>query len=209
MPTGTIATVMSVDGSALGAEPVTETGDHVNNYDISLPAGLAGRLTTRTGDGQGVITMAATGHGIAGSDLVDVYWTGGARYAVTIDSIGGSGNVELTFDDTPAATGDVLPADETAVIVCERISINTAIDGDNVKMIGLSCTQRAQITFYDATPAIIKQYEFEVANAHHSWYSTSGVTNPITGNPIATAKASNGSTTAATLKIRCLDDSTP
>lgn len=209
MPIGHIATAMDVDGSALGSEPVTETGDHVNNYTVALAAGLAGSITTRSGDGAGVITMGATGHGIAGADIVDIYWVGGARYAVTIDSIGGAGNIELTFDDTPAATGDVLPADETAVIVCERATVNTQIDGDNVKLFGVSCDQRSQITFYDVGNAIIKQYVLPVANAFASWYSQSQATNPLTGNPITYAKVSNGSTTAGTLKIRCLDDATP
>jgi len=153
--------------------------------------------------------MTAAGHGIAGADLVDVYWAGGARYAVTVDSVAGVGDVELTFDDTPAATGDALPADETAVIVCERVTVNTQIDGDAVKLFGVSCDQRSQITFYDVGDAIIKQYELPVANAFALWYSTSEATNPLTGNPITYAKVSNGSTTAGTLKIRCLDDATP
>lgn len=205
MPTGTIRYHVEVGGSALPAEPVNLTGDHVNNYDIALPAGKAGALTTRTGDGEGVITLLA-GHGIADSDIVDIYWDGGARYAVTVDT---GASTTLTFDDTPAATGDVLPADETEVIVCERVTINTAIDGDAVHLFGVSCNQRSQVTFYDADDDIIKQVAIKTANSGIAWHEDSGETNPLAGDPITYAETSNGSTTAATLRIRCLDDATP
>lgn len=205
MPTGTIRYHVEVGGSSLPAEPVSLTGDHVNNYDITLPAGKAGALTTRTDDGEGVITLLA-GHGIADGDIVDIYWEGGARYAVTVDT---GAATTLTFDDTPAATGDVLPADETAVVVCERITVNTVIDGDAVHLFGISCDQRSQITFYNAVDEIIKQVKIETANSGIAWHEDSGETNPLTGDPITVAKASNGSTTAATLRIRCLDDATP
>jgi hypothetical protein len=209
MPTGTIGALLSVGNDALQVNTVTETGDHVNNYDIALAAGKAGTLTTRTNDGEGVITLGAANTTIAVADLIDIYWAGGARYAVRVDSLSGSNDVELNFDDTPGGTGDVLPADETAVIVCERVTINTAIDGDNVQLFGLQCDQRSQITFYDVGDAIIKQYTLPVAFTAHTWCQSSDVANALTGNPITYAKASNGSTTAATMRIRCLQDSTP
>jgi hypothetical protein len=209
MPTGTLATVMSIGGSTIKNTPVSKTADGTVVREVALPVGQAGTLTTRTNDGEGVITLS-TGHGIAATTIVDIYWAAGARYGVRIDSLSGTGDVALAFDDTPAATGDVLPVATTAVVVTPRVSINVAIDGDEVEMFGVHSTQRGQVSFYDVGDALIKQYELEIAESVESWHSSMTGTNPLTGNPITYARASNASsTTAATLTILALEDSTP
>jgi hypothetical protein len=203
MPTGSFSIVMSVGGVTLMNTPVQETGDHPQTWEITLPAGEAGTLSTRTADGEGVLT--STGHSIEAADVVDIYWSGGARYAVTVDSVDAN---TITFDDTPAATGDVLPVATTAIVVTQRFQVNAAIDGDNVQMFGIICDQRSQCTFYDTGDAIIKQYALAVANAAETYYQSSSESNPLTGNPITYAMVSNGTVTAATLKIVSLEDST-
>lgn len=209
MPTGTLAYVMSIGGSTIKNTPVSKTADGTVVREIALPVGQAGTLSTRTNDGAGVITLSV-GHGIAAATVVDIYWAAGARYGVRIDSLGGTGDVELTFDDIPAATGDVLPAASTAVVVTPRVNVNVAIDGDEVEMFGAHCTQRSQVSFYDVGDALIKQYEIEIAESVEAWHSSMTGTNPLTGNPITYARASNSSsTTAATMTILVLEDSTP
>ena len=143
MPTGTLAFVMSIGGMAIKNNPITKTADGTVTREVSIPPGKAGSLTTRTDDGAGVITLAA-GHGIAALAVVDIYWTGGARYGVTIDSLGGAGDIELTFDDTPTASGDALPAKDTAVVVSPRVTVNVPIDGDAVEMCGVHSTRAAR-----------------------------------------------------------------
>lgn len=205
MPTGTRSLVVAIGGTTLNEQPTIETGENVDNYITPLPAGNAGTLSTRTGDGVGVVTLES-GHGIAATDIFDLYWVGGARYAITCDSADAT---TVTFDDTPAATGDVLPAEAFAIIATERKQINTTIDGDVLQQFATHCDQRAQVTFYDVGDAIIKQYAFPVANVTEDWYQSSAEANPLTGNPITYAMASNGSITAATLSILTLGDSSP
>lgn len=209
MPTGTLAFVMSIGGMAIKNNPITKTADGTVTREVSIPPGKSGSLTTRTGDGAGVITLAA-GHGIAALAVVDIYWTGGARYGVTIDSLGGVGDIELTFDDTPTASGDALPGKDTAVVVSPRVTVNVPIDGDAVEMFGVHSTQRGQVTFFSAAEAAIAQFTFAAAENVESWYSGSAAANPLTGDPITYAEASNASpTVAAMLTILSLEDSTP
>ena len=143
MPTGTLAVVMSIGGASIKNAPITKTADGTVTREVAIPAGKAGSLTTRTNDGAGVITLAA-GHGIAALAVVDIYWSGGARYGVLVDTLSGTGDIELNFDDTPTATGDVLPVKDTAVVVSPRTTINVPIDGDAVEMFGVHSTRAAR-----------------------------------------------------------------
>lgn len=204
MPTGTLAVVLASGGNTLSKTPITKTGDHPNNYEIALPGGSAGTLSTRTDDGEGVLTVAE-GHGIVATDVVDIYWDGGERYNVTVDSVTAT---TITFDDVPAAKGDVLPAESTAIVVTLQVDINTAIDGDAIQLFGIHCDQRCQCDMLDSGPATIKQWEL-TADAPETWYYGSSESNPLTGNPIVASTASNGTATAATLTIISLEDSTP
>lgn len=204
MSTGTIQIVASAGGKTIRSDALSETGDHTNNYTITLPAGESGTLSTRTNDGEGVLTV--TGHSIEEADVVDIYWSGGARYGVTVDSVDTN---TITFDDTPAATGDNLPTEGSEIVVTDRFQVNTHIDGDNVQIFVIHADQRCQCSFYDSDDSLIKQYELAEANAFEMWYTSSEEANPLTGNEITYAEVSNGSTTAATLDIISLEDSTP
>jgi len=204
MGKGTYRESMAVDGTTISLPKREETADHPNNYVISLPAGNAGTLSTRTSDTEGVVTLLS-GHGISTSDTFDLYWVGGARYAITCDSATAT---TVTFDNSPAATGDVLPAEDFAIIATERVEVATHIDGDEVKMFGISADQRAQCTFYDTGDAIIKQYTLEDSNYMEKYIDSSNETNPLTGNPITYAMMSNGGIVAATLTVLCLEEAT-
>jgi hypothetical protein len=195
---------MSVAGTALQQAPIVETGDQQQSFEITLPAGEAGTVLSGGTTTSGVLTI--TGHSLSNTDVIDIYWVGGARFGVTIDT---SDSNTVTFDDTPPATGDSLPVDTTAIVATLRINVNVAIDGDNVQMFGIGCGQRCQCQFYDSGDAVIKQYDLQVANAVETYYQSSAEANPLTGNPITYAMASNGTITAATLTILSLEDSTP
>jgi hypothetical protein len=199
---------LSIGAEGIVVPTVQETGNHQEGFKISLPAGESGTLSTRTDDGEGVLTI--TSHSVEVGDEIDIYWTDPdnsyatkARYGVTVDSVDTN---TITFDNSPAASGDALPTVDTAIVASVRVEIAAYIDGDNVRMFGLTCDQVSQCSFYDSGSALVKQYEIDYANQFHVWWVSSGITNPLTGNMIYTAEASNGTTTAATLNILILDD---
>lgn len=206
--TGTLQSVASLAGLSISSVVQREASGGVAQSP-SLPAAKAGTLTTRTGDGAGAITLGA-GHGLHQNDVVDVYWgtalaSFGVRYGVKIDAVNGN---DVSFDDTPAAGGDVLPAQGTAVTVSKQVTIDTDFDGDLLEMIAAACDRRAHLDFQDAGGASLKAVTL-LAGEIWSWFSGSGVTNPLSGNPVGSIKASNAdSAAAATLKIGLLYDST-
>lgn len=197
MATGTYQPVVSI-GGATTRQTITKTADHPNNYvGITLP--VATELLTFLQAGTGTLSP---GHGLA-SGTFDVYWADGVRYGVAVTIV--ANDVTVMGD----GAGDALPVDATTVNISEQVDINTAIDGDAIKLISLNSSLRSHIEFLDVSVASIYPTEL-IAGEPQIWHDTGGLANPYTGNPITSAVASNGETSgAATLDILCLEDSTP
>jgi hypothetical protein len=200
MATGTLALVMQIGGAQI-SKNIQETGDHSNNYEsITLAAGKAASSWVKT-DANTAACNLATGHGYT-SGKADVYWTGGMRYdvdmTVTVDALALDGGVGDDFPDS----------ESTDVVVCKVQQINTAIDGDEIQMVGINSTVRGSVHFEDAAGDSIKQIEL-LGNIPYTWYQSTGDASPLTGDPITVCYASNGTTTAGTLDILSLEDSTP
>ena len=203
MPNANYNLTLQAGGISMQAS-VNRAGDHPNSYEVPLPAGKAGTLTTRTDDNTGEATLA-TGHGIVDADVVDVYWSGGMRYGMTVGTVAGD---VVPLD---GGAGDNFPVVTTALVVTKQVTVNTQIDGDNVQIIGIAVEGGAgHVDMQDSGAATIAEIDL-AANVPQVWDIAGGnVTNPFTGNPITVTKASNGISTAdATLKIVAIEDSTP
>ena len=206
MPTGTLATVVSIGGTTL-QKSIVKTTDNAAVYgdgssSISLPAANdVGVTFVNDADGTGSAT-ASGGHDLV-TGLADLYWAGGVRYGVTITV------ATNDVDITDSGAGDTLPASSTQMYIANSVQINTAIDGDLVALIAANATKRSNIAFYDVADNVIAAVEL-LANEPFTWHDTSGVTNPFTGAPITYAEASNGDSTAASIiSVLVLQDSTP
>ncbi len=200
MATGTLAIVGSV-GQRTIQKTITETYDHPNTYEeIPLAAGKAVTSWVKTDADTAACDLPAD-HGYTDGQF-DVYWTDGMRYDVPGTIVTNA----LTLD---GGSGDDFPDSEAAdVIVCKHQQINTAIDGDNVMLLILNSTQRAHLHFEDADGDTIKDIEL-VADNPSTWNNGSGVSNPLTGDPITVCFASCGTETAGVLDILSGEDSTP
>ena len=188
------------------------TGDDLIDLQVTLPAGKSGTLTTRTDDNTGIVTVAS-GHGITGSDTVDVYWAAGRRYGVDVTA------TDATTISIDLGAGDNLPAASTAVVIVKQVVVNKAIDGDAVEIIGLLAELAAstgfgvRITFFDAVSgggsAVGNGIDLD-PNSPFVLDIEGGATNLLTGSPILSFVASNGDgSNACTLKIQGLQDVTP
>lgn len=205
----TISYTVGISGGGMSvSKSYSITADSIASYEVTLPVGKTGELTTRTDDNTGVATMDS-GHGLATSDVVDVYWSGGVRYGMTATVAGDA----VTLD---GGAGDVLPATSTDVVVTEQVVINANIDGDEVEFIAVS------LEYTDPSSTAVGHADFQesddtqvahldlTANQPYIVNVNGGATNPFTGDPIAQIKASNGSSSeAATFKVLVLSDSTP
>ena len=136
-------TNISIGGISVQSS-VTRTEAGQIGHEVALPAGKAGTLTTRTSDTVGDATLA-TGHGIETGDLVDVYWEGGVRYGVTVGTVSG-----LAVPLTDSGAGDVLPADETPIVIGLVTVIDTDFVGNNVAMIAALTTKRSHVDIREA-----------------------------------------------------------
>ena len=111
------------------------------------------------------VATLSTGHGIISTDKVDVFWTGGSRYNMTA-------TVATNAVTVDGGSGDNLPAQDTVLVVTKPASFDATFDGDNLVLIGAGASQDTRLSFLD-----------------------SGTATPITGNAVASVKASNASST--------------
>ncbi len=197
-------------GVSLGSinQSVVRSGDAKIELEVTLPAGKAGTLTTRTDDNTGVVTVSS-GHGITTSDTVDVYWDGGRRYGVDVTA---QDSTTISID---LGAGDNLPTTSTAVVIVKQVAFNLALDGDNAKIVGVSYEVAGgsgygcRVTLFDSADDTIAGLDLD-ANEPNIVDIEGGQTNPYTGDPITDGVASNGSSTeAATLKFQAIVDATP
>lgn len=204
MPTSTITVTGSVGGITIQGT-VSRTAEGQISQEVSLPAADAGMLTARVSDSEGTLTMDDAGHGISTGDIVDVYWEGGVRYGMTVGTVSGT-SVPIGGVGGPGA-GDPLPAQDTPVTADVQVVVNTDFDGDDLEIIDVMSTRRGHIDFQDSGSASLHATELK-ANEPWWWISDTGITNPLSGNPVDKAVVSNGdSQNAATLKIGVLYDS--
>jgi len=189
----------------------TRSADHANPYQPdAIPAAQAGSLTTRTSDVAGVVTLGA-GHGMTTGMIVDVYWTGGVRYGVAITVASN----DATLADGDHTGGAVLPAEDTAVILCEQVEIATNIDGDNAAVLLVSLeyqatsTAKGHVHFCETDDTNVADFDLD-ADKPLLVDMDQDIANPLTGELIGVCYASHADVTnAATLKIVTLEDRTP
>jgi len=185
MPTATIRYTASIGGLAIDAT-VERTATGQIGQEVSLAAAAAGSLTTRTNDTAGTLTMTSESHGIETGDVIDIFWTGGVAYSATAGEVDGT---SVPFTD---ASGDALPAQDTAVVADVVQEIDVDFDGDLVEAIALTATRRGYFDFQNDTPASLENGELLAGEPWH-WVADTGPTNPLTGDPVDKLLVSNGS----------------
>lgn len=206
MPQAQLITSLSLGGLSIQPPPIQRTFDHPNPYSITLPAAKPITSWVKT-DANTAGGNLPSGHGW-GNGNFDVYWTGGQRLGVP----GTISTNALTLD---GGAGDDFPdSANTTVVVVPQTVINTAIDGDAIKIIGimlesLDSAAIGTVEFFDADDDKIATVE--LAKDDPTIIDVEGgATNPFTGDAITYALASQSSTTQpGTLKILSGEDSTP
>jgi len=199
MSTGEITSTISLAGLTMSGK-VTRTEDGQISHAPTLAAAQAGSLTTRTSDTVGEATLGAE-HGITTAQVVDVYWSGGVRYGVTVGTVDGTA---VPLADSGA--GDNLPAENTALTVAPRITIDTDFDGDLVTMIAAACASRAHLHFVEDDETSLLAVEL-TAGEPWTWASDSSVTNPLADAVVGKVYASCGAAAAAVVNLAALYDS--
>ena len=191
---GSVSITAAVDDH-IYSENFADTGGGKEKHEISLPAGKAGNAAWNASSA--VITLGA-GHGLTSADIVAVKWATGRRIAMTISAYD---STTITVTNS-SGRGDALPTSSTAaVVVGPRVVCGDAsFDGDNARFLLVTVDQYLSIDFYDSTPTNLYYVSVQAGSGYYWSYAT-GVSPPITGNPVASAEVYNHTITAATLKV--------
>ena len=162
-----------------------------NNPNETAPAAKVGVLSTRTSATAGVFTK--TTHGILDTATVALFWTGGKRYNVNVDSVTSD---TITFS---GGSGDNLPTEAAAISIAQMIQLDTPFNGSNLQAICLIADQNFIVSVVDSTGADLLIAE-RAANDAYLWTDGSG-DNPLTGHAdVAAVNFYNKSATAAVVK---------
>lgn len=213
MAVGNYSLTVTIGGVSI-AKSVSRSGDHPNPYGpITLPAGKVVTSWVKT-DANTAACNLPSGHGYTNGNF-DVYWTAGGvdyvRYGVP-------GTITVNALALDGGDGTDFPASATVgIVVCKQVQINTAIDGDASELLALSLessdpasTGRAHVDFQDVSDVQVADFNL-YANVPLVYdIGSSAITNPVTGEPIVVAYASNGSSSEdLTLYVLSLEDSSP
>jgi len=199
MPTSQITISGDVGGAPMNTN-ISRTADGQISHEVQVPAAKTGTLTTRTTDTTGTLTMQ-TGHGFVQNDKIDLYWTGGRRYNVVVGTVAG--------DSVPISggSGDILPAQGTAVTAMKQVTIDTDFDGAKLEIIGANCAARGRIGFFEAT---VEEVSVDLAaNEAWLWWKGGSGANPLASTVVSSMGVTQAGTTTATFKLGLLYDSTP
>lgn len=170
------------------------TGNSIERASPSVPAAKTGSLTTRTDNDTGVLTMDS-GHGFVTNNVIDVFWSGGYRRAMTA-------TVATNAVTVDGGSGDNLPAVNTAVTAMVPTEVTLALSGNAVVGLAVSSPRPGCVVFCDGGGDITAAtYRIATAGTSQVWASGDGVTNPLVNTTTTKVKFSHDdSSSAQTMK---------
>lgn len=209
MPTLDIVTNVSGLGGTI-AKTVRREADAGQAISVTVPAGKASTAWTKADDNTGTATLAAD-HGIETGQVVDVYWSGGFRAAVTVGTVSGT-SVPLGTDNS--GSGDNYPVSTTAIVVSPRVTLDIDIDPADLQvlsaqMVRTSATDetRGTVRFVDTNPTAASLVLTGSEPQTYDLMAGAFVTSPIENlDPVVVAYVSQAGTSAATLTMLWLFD---
>lgn len=197
MSTGRVNISYRVGGAVVDAQIDREDEQGAATL-VSLPAGIAGTLTTRTDADTGIVTVLA-GHGITDSDTVTLFWAGGVRRGLTVTA------TAATTISIDVGAGADLPAVSSVVTIAKEVITSLGHVGNDLAIFAVHSVNRLMANIRNAGPTTILALDI-TGRESFAYISTFSGTNPFAGETLVTAVLANGGTTAATANILHLKD---
>jgi len=192
---GIITSNIAIGGSNFSSSTtITDSGQI--GADVTLTAGQAGTLSTYTSTTGGTATLSI-GHGITTGVKVNIYWTGGCRYGVTV------GTVNVNSVPFSLGAGTDLPIQTTAIVVALCTTINVDVTGNDVSIIAAQGSQAGNVTFYASNDSVISNVEL---TAGYAWMynENDGGTNSLADATVAYALAATSAVSSSSFKLALL-----
>lgn len=200
-------------GNTVFVRTVNKTADNSNVYgDATSPITLAAGATVTDWVKTDADTAACnlpSGHGFS-SGKFDVYTSAGVCLRFGVDGTVATNALTLdggTIPAVPAGGAGFPDSATTGIICCPQQQINASIDGDSAVLVGIEADVIGHADFQDADGDSIRELSLAADDA--DCWDEDKATNPYTGDPITKVMVSNGTTTAGTISIAVLQDSTP
>lgn len=184
----TLTKSVSIGGRTVSGR-IVRTAEGEFSETVTLAAGKAGTLSTRTDDNTGTLTLGAS-HGITTGQIIDLYWSGGIRRTMTVGTVAGT-SVPIDL-----GVGDVLPAAATAIVACVQTVVNFDFDGDEAILVAASATRRSSVEFQQDAGTVIKSLDLGKSGTDGEawdWANNGDVANPFVGVDVGKVVVSNGS----------------
>ncbi len=202
--TGTVVLNYTIGGTQFSSVE-TRTAEGAISQVVTLPAGQAGLIDVGVG-----VDGLETGHGISGSDVVDVHWVTAAgvheaRRGLVVDT---AGTNDITYDETPPGIGDTLPANDYPVVVGVQVVVNMDFTASEMELLAVKSSVSSAVDFWDAAGSELAI----LFDGNDSWFwikDFAAYANPLDSDIVAEVNVSNGSTSAGTVNIALLYQSVP
>jgi hypothetical protein len=171
----TVATQANVIGIPFVSQ-TTVTTDGLVAKNPTLGPAKTGTLTTRTDANTGVLTMTAS-HGITDGVRLDVYWSGGRRYGMTV------GTVATNSVPIDLGAGDDLPLVNTAVTAMVAVAESFPVTAAAMGALFVGCgAAAANAVFVDGSAVTVVAVLLDGPTDAYVWFTGSGATTPFGSN---------------------------
>lgn len=179
--------------SSLYNKTIEVNAEGLETAEPVVTAAKTGALTVRTNATDGSLTIAG-GHGIATANKFDLFWAGGARHGVL------AGTVATNVVPFSGGTGDDLPAAATAITAHKGTDQDLAVEtGSNAKAITAYSSIPTYVSFRDNSDVELFSVRLVdptgLLGDSYSWYSGSGVANPLDAVTVDHVKCTHGRST--------------
>lgn len=184
---------MSVTGRlsrtlTLGGQTFSESKSFTSDGAATLVKSVSAAKTGVIANSGAQITGQAS-HGITTGATIDVYWSTGQRYGVTVGTVSG------TTIPISSGTGDSIPADATAVTMMVQQTEDFLITGDNLDCLVIEVGAKAVVSLKDAGGIELTKI-FNEAGVF-IWHSGLDDANPVSGDDIISVTFTHGDSSAA------------
>lgn len=190
---GSVNNQVTVAGKTFNAQR-SVTSDGAVIVDPTLAAAISGSLTTRTDNDTGTLTLAS-GHPVTTGQRLDVYWSGGKRYGMTVGTVSGT---SVPID---GGAGDNLPALNTAVTVMVPQLETFVVAAADLQSLLVGCDSPAMVVIRKTGPATIVAIYVTGSTGAYQWDSGSGVTNPFGSDNALDVYVSHGGTASKQVNL--------
>ncbi len=194
------ASLSATIGGVVVAGSIVRSGETPLPVDVTLPAALAGTLTTRTDADTGILTVES-GHGITTSHLVGVSFAAGNRKGCTVT---GTTATTISID---VGTGTDLPATTTPILVAREHSVDLPdIDAADLQMIEMVMSKDGYANVdFGATNLVMPFTEDEPY--HWAKNDPAATANPFVGEVVESISVCNLEASANRVRMGFLLDS--